>query len=116
MLTREQLVTHKTKEITIDGGSVVIRALTAGEAFDLRGKKIGRVEIFEIIALSLVDPQVLPTDVANMSTATVTQLTTEIFAFNALGSKAVEDAKAELKKTDDLIMNSAGHWEPPQSK
>lgn len=105
MLTREQLVTPKTKEITIEGGAVVIRALTAGEAFDLRGKEIGRVEIFEIIALSLVEPSVLPSDVSNMSTATVTQLTTEIFAFNALGKKAVDDATAELKKTEDSITN-----------
>ena len=72
MLTREALIKAHTKEVTLEGGSVIIRALTAAEAFELRGKDLQSAEIF---------------------------------AFNALGAKAVEDATAELKKTDGLTSN-----------
>jgi hypothetical protein len=99
MLTRDQLVKPKTKEIAIEGGSVVIRALTAAEAFDLRGKDIHSVEIFGIIAMSVVDPVLTVEDVGSLATTTVTKLVSEIFAFNALGSKAIAEAESELKKT-----------------
>lgn len=100
MLTRDQLVKPKTKEITIEGGSVVIRALTAAEAFDLRGKDLQSAEIFGMIAKSIVDPVLSADDIGMLPASTVTQLTTEIFAFNALGPKAIDEAQAELKKTE----------------
>ncbi len=103
MLTRDQLVKPKTKEITIEGGSVVIRALTADEAFELRGKDIQKAEIFGLIAKSLVEPVISLEDVGLLPASMVTTLTVEIFAFNALGKKAIADAEGELKKvmTDD---------------
>lgn len=114
MWTRDDLVKPRTKEITIEGGSMVIRALTAAEAFELRGKDLGSAEIFELIAKSIHEPALSASDIGMLPTSIVTALTTEIFAFNALGKKAIDDATAELKKTEDLIMTSAGHWEPPQ--
>lgn len=105
MLTRDDLIKQRTKEITIEGGTMVIRALTAAEAFELRGKDLGSAEIFGIISMSIVDPSLSPEDVGMLPTSIVTSLTTEIFAFNSLGSKAIEDAKNELKKTEDLISN-----------
>lgn len=116
MWTRDALIKPRTKQITIEGGTMVIRALTAAEAFELRGKDLGSAEIFELIAKSISEPVLSAADIGMLSTSIVTALTAEIFEFNALGKKAVEDATAELKKTDDLIMNSAGHWEPPPSK
>jgi hypothetical protein len=100
MLTRDQLVKPKTKEITIEGGSVVIRTLTAAEAFEMRGKDMQSAEIFGLIAKSIVEPVLSTEDVGLLSASIVTQLTTEIFAFNALGKKAVAEAESELKKTE----------------
>ena len=99
MLTREQLIQRRKKEIALDGGSVVIRALTAAEAFDLRGKDLQSAEIFGLIAMSIVDPQLSAEDVGQLPTSTLTQLTTEIFSFNALGAAAIAEAAEELKKT-----------------
>jgi hypothetical protein len=99
MLTRDQLVKPKTKEITIEGGSVVIRALTAAEAFEMRGKDMQSAEIFGLIAASIVEPVLSAEDVGMLPASTVTALTSEIFTFNALGQKAVAEAEAELKKT-----------------
>ena len=99
MLTREQLIKPRTKEITIEGGSVVIRALTAAEAFEMRGKDMQSAEIFGLIAKSIVDPVLSAEDIGALPASTVTQLTTEIFVFNALGQKAIAEAEAELKKT-----------------
>ena len=105
MLTREALIKAHTKEVTLEGGSVIIRALTAAEAFELRGKDLQSAEIFGLIAKSIVEPQITAEDVGGLAVSVVTALTTEIFAFNALGAKAVEDATAELKKTDGLTSN-----------
>ena len=102
MLTREALIKARTKEISIEGGSVIIRALTAAEAFELRGKDLQSVEIFGLIAKSIVEPQITAEDVGGLAVSVVTALTTEIFAFNALGAKAVTEAVEELKKTDGL--------------
>ena len=102
MLTRDQLVKPRTKEITIDGGSVVIRALTAAEAFSLRGKDMQSGEIFFLIAASIVDPVLTSEDIGMLPASVVTQLTTEIFAFNALGAKAIAEAQNELKKTQAI--------------
>ena len=112
MWSRDDLIKPRTKEITIEGGSMVIRALTAAEAFELRGKDLGSAEIFGLMSRSITDPVLSPEDIGQLPTSIVTELTAEIFAFNGLGKKAVEDAKEELKKTDDLIMTSSGHWEP----
>src|SRR5688572_20301921 len=107
MWSRDDLVKPRIKEITIEGGTMVIRALTAAEAFELRGKDMGSEEIFGLIAKSVTEPVLSPEDIGMMSTSMVTDLTTEIFSFNALGPKAVSDAVDELKKTDDLTTNSA---------
>ncbi len=79
---------------------MVIRALTAAEAFDLRGKDLQSAEIFGLISRSIVDPELSPEDIGSLPASIVTQLTTEIFAFNALGPKAIAEATEELKKTD----------------
>lgn len=107
MWSRDDLLDPRRKEITIEGGSMVIRALTAGEAFALRGLDLGSGEIFDLIAKSIYEPALSADDVALLPTSFVTQLTAEIFTFNGLGNKAVEDAKDELKKTEDLTSNSA---------
>lgn len=99
-LTRDELVKPRTKEITVDGGSVIIRALTAAEAFELRGKDLQSAEIFGLIAMSVVEPKLTPEDVGLLPASTVTTLTGEMLAFNALGPKAIEEAKEELKKTE----------------
>lgn len=82
---------------------MVIRALTAAEAFQLRGKDMQSAEIFGLVSVSIVDPQLSPDDVGLLPTSIISELTKEIFAFNGLGSKAVEDAVNELKKTEDSI-------------
>ena len=107
MWSRDDLVKPRTKEITIEGGSMVIRALTAAEAFELRGKDMGSDEIFGLIASSVLDPVLSADDIGMLHISIVTDLTTEIFSFNALGSKAVSDAVDELKKTDDLTSSSS---------
>lgn len=105
MWSREDLVKQRTKEITIEGGTMVICAMTASEALDLRGKDIDGKQIFEIISKSVIEPVLSADDIGLLPTSIVTSLTTEIFSFNALGNKAVEDAVSELKKTEDLNTN-----------
>ena len=107
MWSRDDLIKPRTKEITIEGGAMVIRALTAAEAFELRGKDLGSSEIFGLIAMSIVEPVLSADDIGMLPTSIVTELTAEIFTFNGLGSKAVEDATNELKKTDASTSNSA---------
>lgn len=102
MLTRDALIKPKKKTITIEGGDVVIRALTAGEAFEMRGKDMQSAEIFGLIAKSIVEPVLSTDDVGMLPASIVTQLTTEIFVFNALGKKAIAEATQELKKTEAL--------------
>jgi hypothetical protein len=97
MWTRDALK-PKTTEITIEGGTMVIRALTAAEAFEMRGKDLQSAEIFEMISKSIVDPTLSPEDIGLLAASTLTALTTEIFTFNALGPKAITDAENELKK------------------
>lgn len=84
---------------------MVIRALTASEAFQLRGKDMQSAEIFGLVSMSIVDPQLSPADIGLLPTSIISELTKEIFAFNGLGSKAVDDAVNELKKTEDLTIN-----------
>ena len=99
MLTRDALIKPKTKTITIEEGTVIIRALTASEAFEMRGKDMQSAEIFGLISLSIVEPALSPDDIGLLSASTVTQLTSEIFLFNALSPKAIAEAEQELKKT-----------------
>jgi len=106
MLTRDELVKQKTKVVPVEGGDVLIRALTAAEAMELRGKDLQGADIFALIAISIVDPILSAEDIGGLAVSVVTQLTTEIFAFNALGAKAVTDAIDELKKTEDSITSS----------
>ena len=86
---------------------MVIRALTASEAFQLRGKDMQSTEIFGLVSMSIVEPVLSADDIGMLPTSIISELTKEIFAFNGLGSKAVDEAVAELKKTDVLISNSA---------
>lgn len=107
MLTREALLKPRTKEIALDGGAVVIRALTAGEAYAYRGKELGAAEIFGLIALSICEPQLSAEDIASMPVALVGQLTAAIFTFNALGEQAIAAAQDELKKTPPSASTSS---------
>lgn len=110
MLSKAELLKPKTTTIKVDGGSLTIRALSASYAIDLRGKDLQGSDIFQIIADSIIqeDGSVMLTaaEVGTLSISTTTQITKAIFAFNSLGEKAVSDAVAELKKTEDLIINS----------
>lgn len=119
-LTRDQLLKPKTTTINVDGGSLTIRALSAEYAMGLRGRDLQGSDIFQVIADSIVqengETMLTGAEVGTLAISTLEQIVKGVFEFNALGKKAVEDATAELKKTEDLIMNSAGHWEPPQSK
>ena len=109
MLTREALIKARTKEVTLEGGSVIIRALTAAEAFELRGKDLQSAEIFEVIAVSVVDengaPMLTAEEVGKIAISTLEQIVKSIFSFNSLGQKAVDEAVEELKKTDGLTSN-----------
>lgn len=78
---------------------MVIRALTAAEAFEMRGKDMQSAEIFGMISKSIVEPVLSPDDIGQLPASILNQLTAEIFAFNALGPKAIAEAEAELKKT-----------------
>ncbi|MBL0320737.1 MAG: hypothetical protein IPP74_15790 [Alphaproteobacteria bacterium] len=58
------------------------------------------VEIFRIslIPLSRMVSACSRREVGSLANSTIEQITKAVFAFNALGAKAVEDAAAELKK------------------
>jgi hypothetical protein len=99
MLTRDELVKPKTKKLIIDAGEIVIRALTAAEAIELRGKDLQGAEIFDLIAKSITDPQLSAEDVGALPVATLNQIVAGVFEFNALGDKAIAEAQDELKKT-----------------
>jgi len=120
MLTRDQLLKPKTTVIQVDGGSLTIRALSAEYAMGLRGRDLQGADIFQVIADSIVqengETMLTGAEVGTLAISTLEQIVKQVFEFNKLGKKAAEDATAELKKTDDLIMNSAGHWEPPPSQ
>lgn len=111
MLSKADLLKPKTTQIEIDGGSLTIRALSAAYAMALRGKDLQGVDIFQIIADSIIDDNgatiLTGEEVGSMAMSTLTEIVKGVFAFNALGEKAVSDAVDELKKTDDLTTNSA---------
>ena len=86
---------------------MVIRALTASEAFQLRVKDMQSTEIFGLVSMSIVEPVLSADDIGMLPTSIISELTKEICAFNGLGSKAVDEAVAELKKTDVLTSSSA---------
>ncbi len=99
MLTREQMIAPRTREVALPDGSIVIRALTAGEAMGYRGKDLDAAAIFGLLAKSMVEPALSVDDIACLPVAMVTEITRAVFAFNALGEKAIADAADELKKT-----------------
>lgn len=99
MLTRDELVKQKTKEVALDGGNVLIRALTAAEALELRGMDIHSKEIFGLVSKSLIDPLMSAEDVSQLAISDMNKLTEAMFTFNALGPNAIKDAQNELKKT-----------------
>lgn len=99
MLTREQLIRPRTQVVTLEEGTIVIRALTAGEAFEYRGKDLGREAIFGLLALAICEPTLTAEDIASLPVAVVNEITRAVFTFNALGEKAVAEAADELKKT-----------------
>src|SRR5512146_308676 len=101
MLTRDQLIRPHTKQVEVDGGSICIRALTAGEAMAYRGKDLGADVIFGLIAASIVEPALSVEDVRALPVAIVNEIVKEVFSFNALGEKAIADAQDELKKTPE---------------
>lgn len=109
MLTKAELLKPKTKFIDVDGGTICIRALSASYAMGLRGKDLQGVDIFGIIADSIVDeqgnPMLTAEEVGTLAIATLTQITKGIFEFNALGQKAVDEAVSELKKTEGSTTN-----------
>lgn len=104
MLTKDQLLKPKTKVIDVDGETLTIRALSAEYSLSLRGKDLHGVEIFDVVAVSIIDEsgeQMLTTqEVGTIAIATLEQIVKQVFAFNSLSKKAVDDAIAELKKTD----------------
>lgn len=106
MLTREQLTAPKTKEVPLDGGSVIIRMLTAGEAFEYRGKELDAEAIFGLLAKAIYDPQLSVDDVRIMPITLTNEIVQAVFAFNALGAKAVQEAQDELKKTATDVLPS----------
>lgn len=110
MLTKDQLLKPKTTSIKVDGGTLTIRALSAAYAMGLRGKDMQGADIFQIIADSIIDENgaVMLTgdEVGALAMSTLQQIVKGVFEFNALGEKAVNDAVAELKKTEDLTINS----------
>lgn len=108
IFSRDQLTAPKTQEVHLEGGSVIIRMLTAGEAMEYRGKQMGAEEIFGMLALSIYDPKMTVEDVREIPVTVVSEIVTAVFTFNALGQKAVKEAIDELKKTtnEDLPVNS----------
>ena len=111
MLTREQLLNlKKTTTINVDGGSLIIRALSAEYAMGLRGRNLQSPDIFEVIADSVIqengEPMLTSAEVGTLAISILEQIVRQVFAFNSLGSKAASEAVDELKKTDDLTTNS----------
>jgi hypothetical protein len=98
-LTRDALIAPKTKTVKVDGGEIVIRALRASEAMELRGKDLGSAEIFGVIASSIVEPKLTAEEAGQLSIATMNKIVVAVFAFNKLGDEAAAEAQAELKKT-----------------
>lgn len=107
MLNKADLLKQKTTVIEVDGGSLTIRALSAEYAMGLRGRDLQGTDIFEVIAYSIVqengEAMLTGAEVGTLAISTLEQIVKQVFEFNALGKKAVEDATAELKKTADSI-------------
>lgn len=110
MLSKAELLKPKTAHIDVDGGTVVIRALSASYAMGLRGRDLQGADIFGVIADSVVDkqgnPMLTSEEVGALAISTLEQIIKGIFAFNSLGKKAVDDAMGELKKTEGSTINS----------
>jgi hypothetical protein len=111
MLTKADLLKPKTTVIEVDGGTLTIRAMSAEYAMALKGKDLQGSDIFGVIANSIIDEQgnlmLTGEEVGTLAISVLEQIVKGVFAFNALGKKAVDDAVNELKKTDALTTNSA---------
>ena len=92
MLTRDQLLKPKTTTINVDGGSLLIRALSAEYAMGLRGRDLQGADIFQVIADSIVDENgvtmLTGAEVGTLAISTLEQIVKQVFEFNALGKKA----------------------------
>jgi hypothetical protein len=110
MLTKDDLLKPKTKQIDVDGEKLTIRAMSAEYAMSLRGRNLQGADIFEVIAESVIDENgekmLTAVEVGRIAISTLEQIVKAIFTFNALGEKAVSEAVDELKKTDALTTNS----------
>lgn len=99
-LTRADLLAVRISKVELPDGIVRIRALSAGYAVGLRGKKLGDADIFDLLSRSICDENgetiLNADDVAAMPLSTLQPILDAILAFNALGKDQAADA---LKKT-----------------
>ena len=109
MTTKADLLKPRTTQIEVDNVLITIRALSASYAMGLRGRDMQGAEIFDVIAVSIIDengaPMLTAEEVGKIAISTLEQIVKSIFSFNSLGQKAVDEAVEELKKTDGLTSN-----------
>ena len=109
MTTKADLLKPRTTQIEVDNVLITIRALSASYAMGLRGRDMQGAEIFDVIAVSIIDengaPMLTGEEVGTLAISTLEQIVKGVFAFNSLGNKAVDDAMGELKKTDGLTIS-----------
>ena len=97
VLSKDQLLTVKTKDLEVDGGLVTIKALNASYAISLRGKNLGDTEIFDMLSKSLVSPELTPEEVGTLSITTLKQIVDGVMVFNSMSESAVKEATDTLK-------------------
>lgn len=102
MLTKEQLLKPKTKELPIGDGVILVKALPARFILELKGKELVDEDFYRIISASVIDEtgQTMLTadDAAGMDFFIMNQLVIGIMEFNSLAAEAVRAAKEALKK------------------
>ena len=102
MLSKAALLKPKTTRVAVGDGYVTIKAMTAAYAASLRGVELDSARIFQVIADSMVDENgatfLTAEDVGNIAIIDMNEIVAGVFAFNALGAKAVQQAQDELKK------------------
>ena len=107
VLSKDQLLTVKTKDLEVDGGLVTIKALNASYAISLRGKNLGDTEIFDMLSKSLVSPELTPEEVGTLSITTLKQIVDGVMVFNSMSESAVKEATDTLKNPpSDLTTTS----------
>jgi hypothetical protein len=90
MLTKEQLIAIKTKEVELSGlGKVTIRKLKIKEVYE-KGKSFEE-ETLKLLSLSLVKPQMSPEEVAEMDSDASLQLQDEVMEFSGLTPTAADE-------------------------